>query len=51
MSGKNTEVKSCVVSLKELVQGEVSNKNKDIFLKDGFSLDIPYYQRPFLMIF
>ncbi|MBF7069542.1 DUF262 domain-containing protein [Campylobacter volucris] len=32
MSGKNTEVKSCVVSLKELVQGK---------------LDIPYYQRPY----
>ncbi|TDJ86724.1 DUF262 domain-containing protein [Campylobacter volucris] len=46
MSGENTEVKSCVVSLKELVQGRV-DKNEDIFSKDGFSLDIPDYQRPY----
>ncbi|MCR8712758.1 hypothetical protein [Campylobacter sp. W0066.1] len=46
MSEKENEVKSCVVSLKELVQGEVDNKNTqktDIFLKEGFSLNIPYY--------
>ncbi|TXE88407.1 DUF262 domain-containing protein [Campylobacter volucris] len=46
MSGENTEVKSCVVSLKELVQGKV-DKNEEIFLKEGFSLNIPDYQRPY----
>ncbi|MCV3469904.1 DUF262 domain-containing protein [Campylobacter sp. CNRCH_2015_0814] len=50
MSGENTEVKSCIVSLNELVQGKVDNKNAqktDIFLKEGFSLNIPDYQRPY----
>ncbi|WP_139452069.1 DUF262 domain-containing protein [Campylobacter armoricus] len=50
MSGKNTKVKSCVVSLNELVQGKVDSENdqkSDIFLKEGFSLNIPYYQRPY----
>ncbi|EGK8009236.1 DUF262 domain-containing protein [Campylobacter lari] len=43
-------VNSCVVSLKELVCGKVDGKNdqkSDIFLKEGFSLNIPYYQRPY----
>ncbi|WP_047208796.1 DUF262 domain-containing protein, partial [Campylobacter lari] len=50
MIEKENEVKSCVVSLKELVQGEVDNKNTqktDIFLKEAFSLNIPDYQRPY----
>ncbi|MCV3380900.1 DUF262 domain-containing protein [Campylobacter sp. IFREMER_LSEM_CL2127] len=50
MSGENTKVKSCVVSLKELVCGKVDSKNDqktDIFLKEGFSLNIPDYQRPY----
>ncbi|MCV3402542.1 DUF262 domain-containing protein [Campylobacter sp. IFREMER_LSEM_CL2090] len=45
MSGKNTEVKSCVVSLKELVCGNKIN-GSGIFDK-AFSLNIPYYQRPY----
>ncbi|EFO9213105.1 DUF262 domain-containing protein [Campylobacter lari] len=50
MSEKENEVKSCVVSLKELVRGKVDGKNdqkSDIFLKEGFSLNIPDYQRPY----
>ncbi|EAK0435855.1 DUF262 domain-containing protein [Campylobacter lari] len=50
MSEKENEVKSCVVSLKELVRGKVDSKNdqkSDIFLKEGFSLNIPDYQRPY----
>ncbi|MBF7046975.1 DUF262 domain-containing protein, partial [Campylobacter volucris] len=53
MSGKNTEVKSCVVSLKELVQGKVGNKDdqnnqkSEIFSNTKFLLDIPDYQRPY----
>lgn len=52
MSGENTEVKSCVVSLKELVQGKVDKNDQDnqkskIFSNDKFSLDIPDYQRPY----
>lgn len=45
MSGKNTEVKSCVVSLKELVRGDIIN-GSNIFDK-AFSLNIPDYQRPY----
>lgn len=52
MSGGNTEVKSCVVSLKELVQGKVDKNDQDnqkskIFLNAKFSLYIPDYQRPY----
>ncbi|MCV3443392.1 DUF262 domain-containing protein [Campylobacter sp. IFREMER_LSEM_CL1097] len=50
MSGENTKVKSCVVSLKELVCGKVDGKNdqkSDIFSKDKFLLNIPDYQRPY----
>ncbi|EGK7521969.1 DUF262 domain-containing protein [Campylobacter lari] len=53
MSGKNTEVKSCVVSLNELVQGKVDSENEQnkkkskIFSENYFSLNIPYYQRPY----
>lgn len=45
MSGKNTEVKSCVVSLNELVCGDIIN-GSGIFDK-AFSLNIPDYQRPY----
>ncbi|EPE3793296.1 DUF262 domain-containing protein [Campylobacter lari] len=45
MSGENTEVKSCVVSLKELVCGNKIN-DSSIFDKT-FSLNIPDYQRPY----
>ncbi|EHJ7677599.1 DUF262 domain-containing protein [Campylobacter lari] len=45
MSGKNTKVKSCVVSLKELVRGDIIN-GSNIFDK-AFSLNIPDYQRPY----
>ncbi|EAK0440626.1 DUF262 domain-containing protein [Campylobacter lari] len=45
MSGENTEVKSCVVSLKELVCGDIIN-GSNIFDK-VFSLNIPDYQRPY----
>ncbi|MCV3393509.1 DUF262 domain-containing protein [Campylobacter sp. IFREMER_LSEM_CL908] len=45
MSGENTEVKSCVVSLKELVRGNKIN-DSSIFDND-FSLNIPDYQRPY----
>ncbi|EAI7262340.1 DUF262 domain-containing protein [Campylobacter lari] len=50
MSEKENEVKSCVVSLNELVCGKVDSENdqkSDIFLKEGFSLNIPDYQRPY----
>ncbi|EGK7513756.1 hypothetical protein IO387_000153 [Campylobacter lari] len=53
MSGKNTEVKSCVVSLNELVQGKVDSENDQnkekskIFSENNFSLNIPDYQRPY----
>ncbi|MFG5140388.1 DUF262 domain-containing protein [Campylobacter lari] len=50
MSGENTEVKSCVVSLNELVCGKVDSKNdqkSDLFSKDKFLLNIPDYQRPY----
>ncbi|HEC1770140.1 TPA: DUF262 domain-containing protein [Campylobacter lari] len=45
MSGVNTKVESCVVSLNELVCG--NDQKSDIFLKEGFSLNIPDYQRPY----
>ncbi|MBT0820237.1 DUF262 domain-containing protein [Campylobacter lari] len=45
MSGENTEVKSCVVSLKELVRGNKIN-DSSIFDK-AFYLNIPDYQRPY----
>ncbi|EGK8036050.1 DUF262 domain-containing protein [Campylobacter lari] len=45
MSEKENEVKSCVVSLKELVCGDIIN-GSNIFDK-AFSLNIPYYQRPY----
>ncbi|WP_257929162.1 DUF262 domain-containing protein [Campylobacter lari] len=45
MSGENTEVKSCVVSLNELVCGNKIN-DSSIFDND-FSLNIPDYQRPY----
>lgn len=53
MNGENTEVKSCVVSLKELVRGKVDSKNDQnkekskIFSENNFSLNIPDYQRPY----
>ncbi|EGK8084135.1 DUF262 domain-containing protein [Campylobacter lari] len=50
MSEKENEVKSCVVSLKELVRGKVDSKNdqkSDLFSKDKFLLNIPDYQRPY----
>ncbi|EAK9856537.1 DUF262 domain-containing protein [Campylobacter lari] len=53
MSDENTEVKSCVVSLNELVQGKVDSENgqnkekSKIFSENNFSLNIPYYQRPY----
>ncbi|WP_257912267.1 DUF262 domain-containing protein [Campylobacter lari] len=46
MSGENTEVKSCVVSLNELVCGNKIN-DSSIFDND-FSLNIPDYQRPYV---
>ncbi|HEC1772483.1 TPA: DUF262 domain-containing protein [Campylobacter lari] len=45
MIEKENEVKSCVVSLKELVCGDIIN-GSNIFDK-AFSLNIPYYQRPY----
>ncbi|EAJ6141877.1 DUF262 domain-containing protein [Campylobacter lari] len=45
MSEKENEVKSCVVSLKELVCGDIIN-GSNIFDK-AFSLNIPDYQRPY----
>ncbi|HEG0589403.1 TPA: DUF262 domain-containing protein [Campylobacter coli] len=50
MSEKNSKVKSCVVSLKELVHGKIvdqNNQKSEIFSKDSFSLNIPDYQRPY----
>ncbi|MCV3431004.1 DUF262 domain-containing protein [Campylobacter lari] len=53
MNGENTKVKSCVVSLKELVRGKVDSENDQnkekskIFSENNFSLNIPYYQRPY----
>ncbi|OOX92347.1 hypothetical protein BOP99_07510 [Campylobacter coli] len=50
MSKKSSKVKSCVVSLKELVCGKISDQNdqkSEIFSKDRFSLNIPDYQRPY----
>ncbi|HEC1793921.1 TPA: hypothetical protein R1740_000552 [Campylobacter lari] len=53
MSEKENEVKSCVVSLKELVRGKVDGKNDQnkekskIFSENNFSLNIPDYQRPY----
>lgn len=53
MSDENTEVKSCVVSLNELVQGKVDSENDQnkekskIFSENNFSLNIPDYQRPY----
>ncbi len=50
MSEKSSKVKSCVVSLKELVCGKISDQNdqkSEIFSKDRFSLNIPDYQRPY----
>ncbi|EDO8878012.1 DUF262 domain-containing protein [Campylobacter coli] len=50
MSEKNSKVKSCVVSLKELVCGKIVDQNdqkSEIFSKDSFSLNIPDYQRPY----
>ncbi|EAK0817516.1 DUF262 domain-containing protein [Campylobacter lari] len=45
MIEKENEVKSCVVSLKELVCGDIIN-GSNIFDK-AFSLNIPDYQRPY----
>lgn len=50
MSEKSSKVKSCVVGLKELVCGKISDQNNqksEIFSKDSFSLNIPDYQRPY----
>ncbi|HEB9308064.1 TPA: DUF262 domain-containing protein [Campylobacter coli] len=50
MSEKSSKVKSCVVGLKELVRGKISDQNDqklEIFSKDRFSLNIPDYQRPY----
>ncbi len=50
MSEKSSKVKSCVVDLKELVYGKISDQNDqklEIFSKDRFSLNIPDYQRPY----
>ncbi|HEB9305858.1 TPA: DUF262 domain-containing protein [Campylobacter coli] len=50
MSEKSSKVKSCVVGLKELVYGKISDQNDqklEIFSKDRFSLNIPDYQRPY----
>ncbi|HEB7542398.1 TPA: DUF262 domain-containing protein, partial [Campylobacter coli] len=50
MSEKSSRVKSCVVSLKELVCGKIVDQNdqkSEIFSKDRFSLNIPDYQRPY----
>ncbi|EAI8623615.1 DUF262 domain-containing protein [Campylobacter lari] len=53
MSDENIEVKSCVVSLNELVQGKVDSENDQnkekskIFSENNFSLNIPDYQRPY----
>lgn len=50
MSEKSSKVKSCVVGLKELVYGKISDQNDqklEIFSKDSFSLNIPDYQRPY----
>ncbi|HFU2808234.1 TPA: DUF262 domain-containing protein [Campylobacter coli] len=50
MSEKSSRVKSCVVGLKELVYGKISDQNDqklEIFSKDRFSLNIPDYQRPY----
>ncbi|HEC1746252.1 TPA: DUF262 domain-containing protein [Campylobacter lari] len=53
MNGENTKVKSCVVSLKELVRGKVDSENDQnkekskIFSENNFSLNIPDYQRPY----
>lgn len=50
MSEKSSKVKSCVVGLKELVCGKISDQNDqklEIFSKDRFSLNIPDYQRPY----
>ncbi|EGS0795779.1 DUF262 domain-containing protein, partial [Campylobacter coli] len=50
MGEKSSRVKSCVVSLKELVCGKIVDQNdqkSEIFSKDRFSLNIPDYQRPY----
>ncbi|EDO9057187.1 DUF262 domain-containing protein, partial [Campylobacter coli] len=50
MNEKSSKVKSCVVGLKELVYGKISDQNDqklEIFSKDRFSLNIPDYQRPY----
>ncbi|HEB7545279.1 DUF262 domain-containing protein [Campylobacter coli] len=50
MDEKSSKVKSCVVSLKELVCGKIVDQNdqkSEIFSKDRFSLNIPDYQRPY----
>ncbi|HEC1775959.1 DUF262 domain-containing protein [Campylobacter sp. RKI_CA19_01128] len=53
MIEKENEVKSCVVSLKELVRGKVGSENDQnkekskIFSENNFSLNIPDYQRPY----